>query len=55
VDLVHRVNAWEFVKARLGEVVRACGGEENFEREFASNVDRDVLEGWGKVGREEGI
>ncbi|TGO88826.1 hypothetical protein BPOR_0140g00180 [Botrytis porri] len=50
VDPVHRVNAWEFVKARLGEVVRICGGEEIFEREFASNVDRDVLEGWGKLG-----
>ncbi|KAF7934561.1 hypothetical protein EAE99_003011 [Botrytis elliptica] len=50
VDPVHRVNAWEFVKARLGEVVRVCGGEEIFEREFASNVDRDVLEGWGKLG-----
>ncbi|KAG4034728.1 hypothetical protein MFRU_002g00810 [Monilinia fructicola] len=50
VDPVHQVNAWEFVKGRLGGVVGVCGGEEAFQREWAVNVDRDVLEGWGKLG-----
>ncbi|KAA8575447.1 hypothetical protein EYC84_004605 [Monilinia fructicola] len=55
VDPVHQVNAWEFVKGRLGGVVGVCGGEEAFQREWAVNVDRDVLEGWGKIGGEEGL
>lgn len=50
LDPVHAVNAWEFVKGRLEGVVQACGGGEAFEREWAVNVDRDVLEGWGKLG-----
>ncbi|KAI9648814.1 hypothetical protein NHQ30_003455 [Ciborinia camelliae] len=51
-DPVHRVNAWEFVKERLGEVVRVCGGEDAFQRDWACNVDRDVLEAWGKLGEQ---
>ncbi|ESZ98817.1 hypothetical protein SBOR_0786 [Sclerotinia borealis F-4128] len=50
VDPIHQVNTWEVVKGYLGEVVRVCGGEEIFQRDWAVNVDRDVLDGWSKLG-----
>ncbi|KAM3067576.1 hypothetical protein ACMFMG_000109 [Clarireedia jacksonii] len=50
-DPVHRVSAWEFVRERLGNVVQVCGGEERFQQEWLINVDKDVIEGWKKLGQ----
>jgi hypothetical protein len=48
-DPVHRVHTFEFVKERLGNVVAVIGGEE-FERNWAVNVDKDVLAGFQALG-----
>jgi len=43
-DPVHKIHTLQFVKERLRQVVALCGGEEAFQRDWAVNVDRDVLE-----------
>ncbi|KAL2271024.1 hypothetical protein VTJ83DRAFT_395 [Remersonia thermophila] len=48
-DPVHRVVTFEFVKARLADLVARVGGEQAFEAEWAVNVDREVLEGFGRL------
>jgi hypothetical protein len=51
-DPVHTVHTFNFVKERLQGVVNACGGEEAFRANFSINVDRDVLEGFQRLGTE---
>ncbi|MBE3041005.1 hypothetical protein IMZ48_00130 [Candidatus Bathyarchaeota archaeon] len=51
-DPVHSVHAFDFVRARLGDLIQRVGGEERFEREWGDNVDGDVLEGFGRLSRE---
>ncbi|KAI8302200.1 Importin-11 [Colletotrichum sp. SAR11_59] len=43
-DPIHTVNAMYFVKERLQDVVQRSGGEQQFEQEWAINVDKDVLQ-----------
>ncbi|GJC85065.1 importin-11 [Colletotrichum liriopes] len=43
-DPIHTVNAMHFVKERLQEIVQRSGGEQQFEQEWAINVDKDVLQ-----------
>ncbi|CCF37807.1 importin-beta domain-containing protein [Colletotrichum higginsianum] len=43
-DPIHTVNAMYFVKERLQDVVQRSGGEQQFEQEWATNVDKDVLQ-----------
>jgi hypothetical protein len=50
-DPVHTVHTFEFVKERLGRVVEMCGGEEAFQRDYAINVDSDVLAGFQNLGK----
>ncbi len=42
-DPVHTIHTFNFVKERLGQVVAVCGGEEVFQRDWAVNIDKDVL------------
>jgi hypothetical protein len=58
-DPVHKIHTLQFVNERLQQVVAVCGGDEAFQRDWAVNVDRDVLEefkmvsagsGGGRVG-----
>ncbi|KAK5992646.1 Importin-11-like protein [Cladobotryum mycophilum] len=42
-DPVHSVNALQFVKARLQDVVARVGGEAAFQENWAVNVDQDVM------------
>ena len=49
-DPVHTVHTYEFVKERLAGVVQFCGGEQEFEKSWAVNVDKDVLLGFQTVG-----
>lgn len=51
-DPVHSVHAFDFVRARLGDVVGRVGGEERFEGEWGVNVDGDVLEGFRRLSQE---
>ncbi|SPO02194.1 related to nuclear transport factor [Cephalotrichum gorgonifer] len=50
-DPVHSVHAFDFVKARLGDVVQRVGGEERFEAEWGANVDREVLEAFRRLSQ----
>ncbi|KAA8636307.1 hypothetical protein SMACR_04965 [Sordaria macrospora] len=49
-DPVHRVEAYEFARERLAGLVQRMGGEQRFEAEWAVNVDKDVLEGFMRLG-----
>ncbi|KAI9047812.1 hypothetical protein LZ554_008520 [Drepanopeziza brunnea f. sp. 'monogermtubi'] len=49
-DPVHTINTFTFVKDRLGRVVALSGGEEAFQRDWAVNVDKDVLAGFQNLG-----
>lgn len=49
-DLVHTVHTFEFVKERLARVVAVCGGEQEFQDNWAVNVDKDVISGFQTVG-----
>ncbi|KAF4624585.1 hypothetical protein G7Y89_g13584 [Cudoniella acicularis] len=49
-DPVHSTHTYAFVKGVLSKLITACGGEEQFQREYAANVDKDVLEGFQKLG-----
>lgn len=49
-DPVHRVEAYEFARERLQGLVQRMGGEQQFEAEWAVNVDKDVLEGFRRLG-----
>ncbi|KAH6853554.1 armadillo-type protein [Chaetomium sp. MPI-CAGE-AT-0009] len=57
-DPVHRVVTFEFVRARLADLVQRVGGEQAFEANWAVNVDREVLAGFQRlsqpVGQAEG-
>jgi len=48
-DPVHTIHTFDFVKERLAQVVAVCGGEEAFQRDWAVNVDKDVLEGFQRL------
>jgi hypothetical protein len=50
-DPVHRVVTFEFVKARLADMVQRVGGEQAFEANWAVNVDREVLTGFQRLSQ----
>ncbi|KAK3393703.1 armadillo-type protein [Podospora didyma] len=45
-DPVHSVAAFDFVNARLLDLVQRTGGEQAFEANWAVNVDKEVLAGY---------
>jgi hypothetical protein len=49
-DPVHRVNVKEHIAAHLLKLVESCGGIEKFRDEWLVNVDRDVVQAFGKMG-----
>jgi hypothetical protein len=51
-DPVHVIHTFEFVKERLRAVVQAVGGEEEFQKHFMVNVDKDVLAGFQGLGQQ---
>ena len=54
-DPVHRVVTFEFVRARLGDLVQRVGGEQAFEAGWAVNVDREVLAGFQRLSQPGGL
>ena len=48
-DPVHTVHTFQFVKQRLHDLVQRVGGEQQFEANWAVNVDRDVLAGFQRL------
>ncbi|KAL2023612.1 hypothetical protein VTK56DRAFT_1769 [Thermocarpiscus australiensis] len=53
-DPVHTVSTFEFVGARLQDLVRRAGGEQAFEANWAVNVDREVLAGFQRLSQDVG-
>jgi hypothetical protein len=49
-DPVHTIHTFDFVKERLRQVVDICGGEQAFHRDYAANVDGDVIASFQKLG-----
>ncbi|KAF2002151.1 ARM repeat-containing protein [Amniculicola lignicola CBS 123094] len=49
-DPIHRINLVSFVRERLGQAVQAGGGEQQFQEEWLSRVDKDVLKGFMDLG-----
>ncbi|KAL2174760.1 armadillo-type protein [Thermothelomyces heterothallicus CBS 202.75] len=50
-DPVHCVVTYEFVRARLADMVQRVGGEQAFEANWAVNVDREVLAGFQRLSQ----
>jgi len=48
-DPVHTVVTYDFVRARLEDLVRRAGGEQAFEANWAVNVDKEVLGGFQRL------
>lgn len=53
-DPVHRVATYDFVRARLQDLVQRVGGEQAFEANWAVNVDRDVLAAFQRLNQDIG-
>ncbi|KAF9690716.1 hypothetical protein EKO04_011275 [Ascochyta lentis] len=49
-DPVHQLNLVAFVREHLQQAVQAAGGEQRFQEEWLSRVDKDVLAGFGGLG-----
>ncbi|KAF2265528.1 ARM repeat-containing protein [Lojkania enalia] len=49
-DPVHRLNLVSFVREHLQQAIQAVGGEAQFQEEWLSRVDKDVLKGFAELG-----
>jgi hypothetical protein len=49
-DPVHKINIRHFVTEHLRQLVSTCGGIERFQEDWLVNVDREVVEGFGRLG-----
>ncbi|KAF2678917.1 ARM repeat-containing protein [Lentithecium fluviatile CBS 122367] len=49
-DPVHRLNLVSFVREHLQQAIQNTGGEQQFQEEWLSRVDKDVLKGFGDLG-----
>ena len=49
-DPVHTIHTFQFVQQRLGALVEMAGGQEEFEKHWLANVDKDVLDGYKNLG-----
>jgi hypothetical protein len=49
-DPVHTIHTFNFVKQRLGALVSMVGGEEEFQKNWLVNIDKDVLDGFQNLG-----
>jgi len=48
-DPVHSVHTFDFVRQRLQDLVQRAGGEQQFEENWAVNVDKEVLVGFQRL------
>ena len=49
-DPVHQINLVAFVREHIQQAVQTAGGEQRFQEEWLSRVDKDVLKGFGELG-----
>ncbi|KAL8935914.1 MAG: hypothetical protein Q9216_005196 [Gyalolechia sp. 2 TL-2023] len=50
VDPVHRFDLKTFIREHVQQAIATSGGNETFQAEWVINVDKDVLEAFGKLG-----
>ena len=48
-DPVHTVVAYDYIRARLEDLVRRAGGGQAFQENWAVNVDKEVLDGFHRL------
>lgn len=49
-DPVHTIHTLDFVKSHLEAVVESVGGGETFQNIYLVNIDKDVLNGFQRLG-----
>ncbi|EDU43667.1 importin 11 [Pyrenophora tritici-repentis] len=49
-DPVHQINLVAFIREHLQQVIQQVGGEQAFQEEWLSRVDKEVLKGFGELG-----
>ncbi|PSN65266.1 ARM repeat-containing protein [Corynespora cassiicola Philippines] len=49
-DPVHRINLVPFVREHLQQAIQAAGGEQHFQEEWLSRVDKDIMKGFAELG-----
>ena len=49
-DPVHQINLVSFIREHLQQVIQHVGGEQAFQEEWLSRVDKEVLKGFGELG-----
>jgi len=49
-DPVGNVNLIEYVRTGLSSFIRRCGGEVGFQNQVLVNIDREVIEGFARLG-----
>ncbi|USP76368.1 hypothetical protein yc1106_03642 [Curvularia clavata] len=49
-DPVHQINLVAFVREHLQQAIQQAGGEQAFQKEWLSRVDKEVLKGFGELG-----
>lgn len=49
-DDVHTINLTEFIKHYLQQAIAAAGGWESFQEQWLVNVDKEVVDGFSKLG-----
>lgn len=54
-DPVHTVHTFQFVQQRLGALVNMVGGQEEFQKNWLVNVDKDILDGYQHLGAQREI
>ncbi|RYO09113.1 Importin-11 [Alternaria tenuissima] len=49
-DPVHQINLVAFVREHLQQAIQQVGGEQAFQEEWLSRVDKEILKGFGELG-----
>lgn len=49
-DPVHTIHTFQFVQQRLAALVEMVGGQEQFQKNWLVNIDKDVLDGYQNLG-----
>lgn len=49
-DPVHAINLVPFIREHIQQVIQLVGGEQQFQEEWLSRVDKEILKGFGELG-----
>lgn len=54
-DPVHTIHTFQFIQQRLGALVEMVGGQEEFQKNWLVNVDKDVLDAFQNLGTQRDV